>query len=86
MPRRSKRPSPATLIRERLEDARRKGRTFEEAWSKASALPWSELVSDSETREDWKAATEACREAWRRAYERRPDPKVEALTMVAPNF
>jgi hypothetical protein len=73
-------PSPPEVVCEALIEARRQGLPFDAAWSRAwKAMMRRVSTLQSQSRHEWKAATEATREEWRAAYEREPTPYSIAL-------
>lgn len=64
-------------LREQLADARRAGRTFDEAWPAAL-----DQALDGARDPDWPSALEATRGAWHAAYERRPAPRRERAALA----
>jgi len=74
--------TPATVLLERLADARRRGGSFEEAWP--DALRSAVEAASGRERREWRAVLEAMVDVWRGAFERRPAKDGErAMRMVA---
>jgi hypothetical protein len=78
---------PPRDLRVRLEDARRRGLSFEDAWQEAMAgvrFPHGGGTTDVHGRYAWREALSETREAWRSAYEGEPaEPGVQALAALA---
>jgi hypothetical protein len=76
---------PPRDLRVRLEDARSRGLSFDDAWTEAMGgvrFPRGGGTTDVHGRYAWREALSATREEWRRAYEGEP-PSSSAEALVA---